>query len=897
MAKSMLKVQRAIALALMLILAAPIASLANDGKKHFKEGMKYEENLQWDKAAEQFALAVAEKPSNVEYQLHLQRALISAGIMLVKRGDDLAEKKDYNAAYQAYRQAFSFDNTNELALIKMRRMLEFQGLPTENLPTGGDPAGPKLTPRSKDSNVKAIYSNVAPGGPATGGAASNMKVQLPTIPGRKFAKTDVIYRDTPLLSAIEQLAQTMKLNVIFDQQVTNQMKMAKLTVELRDVTYPRALEMLLKTNNLMYAQLDARTIVVASDNPQSRTRFEPYSVRTFYVKNADLTDVRQAVQQTLQTKSITPVKQLNALIIRETPANLELIEAMINSLDKAKAEVLIDINIYEVSRNNLYQIGNQIFSGSEKDPFGLGFLGGINQQGNVLGKGARTLTGAFGFALGLPSTSISLLQDKGKAKLLASTQVHVLDDQDQSIRIGQRVPIQTASIPTFTNVDNSTRNRGANQNGVDLNNQFAGLNGAFSQGIPQIQYENVGLNIDMKPNVFEDEVQMKMKIESSSLDRSTGNFTPSFNQRTLSSMARVKDGQTAMIAGVSQNEQSKQVKGLPIIGLIPILGRFFSTPNTTDRQSDVIITVTPHILRRADIRDEDHLARSAGDAQSSTNQLKIEQILYLADIEDAQQNQIASGSGSMPENASPAPATENKPVAQPANTQTNIGPIQNSPGVVVQPVPITQSSARPNVQRMPVGRPGEPLSNQTGAQPAQENKAQGNQQIHHNDQLDDDDDDDDDEPAGQTGQTNQQLNPLVASVRPATPVATKGQDLYVAVIINGSNDISSAHISLSYDPNILDVKGVRDSGLLRTGGNGSATELQFTAESGVLNIQMDKPQGSGGAPARGQLCLIVFSVKAAGQSPLTLSEQQSFFRIPTGQTLPLKVQSSVVEAR
>ncbi|MFP5263143.1 MAG: secretin N-terminal domain-containing protein [Blastocatellia bacterium] len=890
MVKSMLKTRQAVALALALILAAPVAGLASDGKKHFKEGMKYEENLQWDKAAEQFALAVAEKPSNVEYQLHLQRALISAAIMLVKRGDDLAEKKDYNAAYQAYRQAYSFDNTNELALVKMRRMLEWQGLPTDSLPTGGDPAGPKFTPQSKDTNVKALYSNVAPGGPATAGAAGNTKVQLPTIPGRRFAKTDVIYRETPLLTAIEQLAQTMKLNVIFDQQVVNQMRMAKLTVELRDVTYPRALEMLLKTNNLMYAQLDARTIVVASDNPQSRTRFEPYSVRTFYIKNADLTDVRQAVQQTLQTKSITPVKQLNALIIRETPANLELIEAMINSLDKARAEVLVDINIYEVSRNNLYQIGNQIFSGSDKDPFGLGFVGGINQQGNVLGKAARTLTGPFGFALGLPSSSISFLQDKGKAKLLASTQVHVLDDQDQSIRIGQRVPIQTATLPTFNTVDNSTRNRGANQNGIDPNNQFLGLGGAFGAGIPQIQYENVGLNIDMKPNVFEDEVQMKMKIESSSLDRSTGNFTPSFNQRTLSSMARVKDGQTAMIAGVSQNEQSKQIKGLPIIGLIPILGRFFSTPNTTDRQSDVIITVTPHILRRADIREEDHLARSAGDSQSSTNQLKIEQILYLADIEDAQQNPVASGPGSPGGNVTPAPAIDNKPVAQPGVAQTNIGPIPNSPGVVVQPVPVTQPAAKPSVQRMTVDRPGAPLNGQANTQ----NNNQVNPQAHHNEQLDDDDDDDDDEPANQS---NQQLSPLMVSVRPATPIATKGQDLYVAVILNGSNEISSAHVSLSYDPNILDVKGVRDSGLMRTGGNGAATELQFTAEGGVLNIQMDKPQGTGGAPARGQLCLIVFTVKGAGQSPLTLNEQMSFFRVPTGQPLPLKAQSAVVEVR
>ena len=352
MASNKLKIRQVVALALMLIMMAPVATLAGDGKKHFKQGLKYEENQQWDKAAEQFALAAAEKPSNVEYQLHLQRALLSAGIMLVKRGDNLAEQKDFNAAYEAYRQAYAYDPTNELALIKARRMLEAQGLPTDNLPTGGDPAGPSFRPKSNtnDPNVKAVYTT----------GANNVKTQLPGIPGRRFTKTDVIYRDTPLLTAIEQLSQTMKLNVMFDQQVVNMMRSAKVTVELRDVTYPKALEMLLKTNNLMYAQIDSRTIVVASDNPQSRMKFEPYSVRTFYIKNADLQDVRAAIQGTLpQTKSITPVKQLNALIIRDTPANLELIDQVIDSLDKSKAEVLVDVNIYEVTRDDLLQIGNQ----------------------------------------------------------------------------------------------------------------------------------------------------------------------------------------------------------------------------------------------------------------------------------------------------------------------------------------------------------------------------------------------------------------------------------------------------------------------------------------------------------------------------------------------------------
>jgi general secretion pathway protein D len=862
--------QRAIALTVALMLAVPIAALAADGKKHFNAGLKYEENRQWDKAAQEFALAAAEKPSNVEYMLHLQRALVSAAIMLVERGDSLAEKKDYNAAYNAYRQAFSFDPTNELALIKMRRMLEAQGLPIDNLPKTGDPSGPSYKPKG-DKNVRASLSSGGVGVPT-----SSMRVQMPGIPGRRFNKTDVIYRDTSILTAIEQLAQMMKLNVLFDQQIANTMKVIKITIELRDVTYPRALEMILKTNNLMYAQIDTRTVVIASDNPQQRSKYEPYAVRTFYIKNAAIEDVQKAITGALPaSKAITAVKQLNALIVRDTPSNLELVENLINSLDKAKAEVLIDVNIYEVSRNNILQLGNQLVGEADAThPLGLTALGGINAERSILGLGARTFTGPLGFALGLPNSSVSFFQDKGKAKLLASTQVHVLDDQDQSIRIGQRVPIQTATLPSYSNVSTAQQKQGAAQNGINAADQLLGLGGAFGAGIPQIQYENVGLNIDMKPNVFEDEVQMKMKIDSTSLDRSTGTFTPSFNQRTMTTMARVKDGQTTMVAGVSQDEQSRQVKGVPFIGLIPILGRFFATPSTTNRQSDVIITVTPHILRRADITEQDHLARAAGDSQSSTNQLKIEQILYLADQEDAQSNQVAEGPPGPPPSVS---ETKPQPVSAPppvVNTRSD------SPGVVVAPPPIVQPQAsKPNIIRMTVSRPGV----QTGTPAAGSRPAgQANKAL--------DDDDDDDEPVS----TQQAVAPLMVSVKPNSATATKGQLLYVAIFVIGNGEVSSAHVTLSFDASLLEVQGVRDSGMLSAG---ARVEPQFTPEGGVLNIQMDRPQGTGGVPARGQLCMVVFSVKATGQSPLVLNEGKTQFRNSSGQVLPIKLQSSQVDIR
>lgn len=131
-------------------------------------------------------------------------------------------------------------------------------------------------------------------------------------------------------------------------------------------------------------------------------------------------------------------------------------------------------------------------------------------------------------------------------------------------------------------------------------------------------------------------------------------------------------------------------------------------------------------------------------------------------------------------------------------------------------------------------------------------------------------------------------------VRPNSATATKGQDLYAAIFVNGNGEVSSAHITLTYDGSLLEVKGVRDSGMLSAG---ARAELQFTAEGGLLNIQMDRPQGTPAVPARGQLCLVVFTVKAAGQSPLVLNEQQTQFRNSSGQPLSIKVHSSQVDIR
>lgn len=857
--------RESVAFVLVLALAAslPAAAYAN-GKKHFKNGVNYEQNKQWDKAAEQYAIAVAEDPSNIEYQMRYHRALVNAGIMLSERGDTFADQKDYASAYQAYRQAVSFDPANELAFIKMRRMLEKQGLPIENLPGKGD-YGPPLKPEKKNG-VQTLKTSASSGGAPDGQAAGPRRVPAYLVP------QNVKYRPgTSIQTAVEQLAQSMNLNVMFDSAVLNFIRNPNpnFSVDLQNVTPAKALEMILQANNLMYSQLDRRTIVVAQDNVQNRQKYEDFAVRTFYIKNAALDEVRSVLQAVLpNTKTVVPAKQLNALVIRDTPANLALVESVIDSLDKSKSEVLIDINLYEVSRTDLLQLGNQFFSPTSQDQerFGLSFLGGLGQRGNILGKGPRTLTGPFAFALGLPSSAISFFQDTGKAKLLASTQIHALDNESNKVNIGQRVPIQTAALPSgFIQQPTGRQNQNQNQTQQTIDQFFGG-----SFGIPQIQYENVGLNIDMQPTVFEDEVQIKMSLETSSIDLASGRLTPTFNQRKMSSVARIRDGQTTMIAGVSQTEEAKSVRGIPLVGLIPILGRFFSTPETTDRQSDVVITVTPHILRRADIREEDHLAKDAGTGTNATRRASIQEILFWAEQAEAQQPHVAAGPSKQPDRlaASEGVATVGEGGAGSGGVVNVSSP---GPGVVVHPPPTTPAGGPtnlPQVQRKTVSAPG--------VRPAQ---------------VDDEEGDDDDE--ADEGDTAAAAGSLTVAVAGPAVIA-KGQQFIAAIRATGNVVISSIGLSLSYDPNIFEVKAVRSSGIMNAGGVN--VDPQFTAQGGILNVQMDRPPGTGGVPMRGHLLYVIFEVKGQGQTTLALGEG-SMFRMPNGQTVAPRLESLQVEVR
>lgn len=599
---------------LIFNLLLPIAALAKDGKKHFKEGMKAEVSEEWDKAAEMFALAIAENPRNPEYRLHYTRALFNASQMFIKKGNNFAVEKDYQGAYNAFRRAYAFDPTNELAKAEMERMSRLYR----------EANGINIDGTKEVKLVKTTYDR------------SNIPANV-TLPPKleELGRIGPFPGGMDLQKLISDLARSLDLNVIFDQDSFRTPQ--KTNIELLDVTTAKGLDYIFLQHNLFFQKVGPRTILVA--NATQRQKFQQLVLRTFYLANASPKDVENLIRTVIPAQpGRTPTIAIkddatNSITIRDTAENIALLEKLINSLDKDRAEVVMDVAIYEVSKSDLLRLGNQIGTSDQLTNLGgttRGVVGlGGNEKFGTIGRAVTDLIpGAFGVGLVLPTANLVAFQNKQNTKLLASTQIHAFNNEDSSARIGQRVPVTTATI-----------SNGFNNNTTNNNN-----NNGFLSNV--VNYEQVGLTLKFKPIVFPNQdVQVAMEIESKDVVACasvSSNNNPCFSERTIKGTARVQNNKTLMLASVAQDTQSNGRSGLPLLGLIPVLGRLFTAPNNNSQQVDIIIAVTPRVIRAPSVLPEDIVERPTGSLAVPTSG-SLEAMVIQEVVEEQLANQRRLG--------------------------------------------------------------------------------------------------------------------------------------------------------------------------------------------------------------------------------------------------------------
>jgi general secretion pathway protein D len=761
-----------------------------EGKKNFAEGKRYESQQQWEQAAQQFIVAAAAEPNNPEYQLHLLRAKRNAALLLAGRGDTLAEQRDYEGAYRAYRQATAYDEANELVRVKMQRMMT-----------------------QSAASTPANYNT------RTGNYIATSADLVPPNRSRTRDLLQVIHFDgARLRQVIERLSADLGLNVLFDESFKDE---DKFRFKVQDVTLARAFDMILVQTKHLFEQVDRRTILIYADTPAHRQRFEQLLVKTFYLGSADANDVKATLHQMIgPQRQIAIIKQLNALIVRDTIANLKMVQELIDSIDKHRAEVVVDVDIYEVARSTSLEIGNQLATngmpvtetrfGAQGNPVtittgssaSLGNLGGVGRAGiaAIAGNTAAPVLGGVGTLLGLPPSSLSLLQTKGKSHLLASTQIHALDGEQNQTKVGRSVPVRIGStyVPGLSSAPGAA------------SGMLGG--GAFDS----IQYRDVGLVIDVTPTVSnEGYVQLRMKLESTNVEASGADLmlTPSFTQRSLSTIARVVDNKTAVVAGIKQENKGESRVGLPVLSMLPLLGRFITTPRQNGNFSDIIITVTPHILRAPELKKEDHLARFSGTFVAGVTQ-SVEDVAQRAQSEDDQEQRIT-----------------NRPslIAKDESRASTATPV-NGTATAAATVPASMSAVQP------VMSPANDDADASAVAPP---------------------------------------NVIDLSLIPATITTESGGSFFVVAAVYGDAKMNEAQLAISFDPVLLQCKSVRSGGLF-----GQDAKLTHEVVDGELQIRLRQTTDrETPIAASGQLVLIEFAALHEGETFLTLRRATTELRL------------------
>ena len=666
-----------------------------------------------------------------------------------------------------------------------------------------------------------------------------------------------------LKQVIRNLADQLSLNVIFDRQSFTQSR--PVDISLKDVTTAQALDYLFLQENLFFQKLSRRTILVADQ--ARRPQYQQLVLRTFFLSNMKPNDARTLVQQAIPPSVgrpqtiVVPDEATNSLTVRDTAENVRLIGDLLASIDKDRAEVVMDVSIYEVSKSDMMQLGNQI--GTAGSPFPIGGSPGFSLLtdnaivNSSFGRGVAlgiTNPTALAAALVIPQSILTAFQSKSNTKLVASTQVHAFNGEESTARIGQRVPVQTAQAYPF-----------GVQTGTPATNQPGNV--FPSGGFPVINYEPTGLTLKFTPQVFPNlDVQVKMNIESKDvLGAST--LTPTFTERTITGTARVQNNRTMMLASVSTEVQTNGRAGLPILGGLPYIGRLFTSPTRDNRNIDIVIAVTPRVLRAPAVTPRDEEMRPSGTLQSPTTG-SLAELIREADRED----QIAAAR-SLPTNVSmqlpDAPLVKaGETVAQnttPVNLPPPAGTYAFSPAPApVKPVPVEKTATTDELSSF-VPAPKSLISDKAAANVATVNPGNAGTQNAVLTSL---------PKATETSLSPKPPGPVAQlSLLPDGDVMKIGEKRRYAIQLNSDVPLSLALLALRFDPKVVKVHGITAGNLLAGSGETAPLFTPSIDASGTCLISISSLNGKASFKGSGPLLFIELEAIGAGNASLVFVKE------------------------
>jgi general secretion pathway protein D len=510
------------------------------GGVYYRQGNQAALNRNWDEAIKYYEKAIQEKPEEHGYRVALVRTRLSASLDCIREARMLMTQGKKEEALKQYEKALGYDPANRTIIDEMRR----------------------LSPP-----------------PATQEQARPFKIEAPVKLKVARDNIELKFTDASLKSIFQALGKHAGISIIYDELF----KDMNLTIDITGKEFEDAVAYLCLASKNFYRVIDEKTIIIVPDQPVKRIQYEQNAIQVFYLSNINAQDIFAALQQMLRSQFRAPNifvdKNLNTITVRDTPANIELAAELIKKWDKSKAEVVIDLEIMEVSRQKLQNIGvdfDNIYLGLRySGPGAATDSGWYNLSEINLGKKTS-------YQISLPSAVIRLLETDADTKLLAQPRLRGLADEDIKTVVGQKIPIPQT---TFTPI------------------AAGGIN---QQPITSFQYQDVGLDIKIKPKIhIEGEVTLEIELKITALAGSGYADIPIIATREVKNVIRLKDGESNLLGGLLRDEERKSLSGIVGLKNIPILGNLFGASDKTIDQSDLVLTITPYIIRPVPRTPED----------------------------------------------------------------------------------------------------------------------------------------------------------------------------------------------------------------------------------------------------------------------------------------------------
>jgi len=527
---------------------------------------------EWDLAVARYTKALEKDKKNIGYKIALENARIQASRFHYDKAREQLAANDLDKAAEELEIASNYDPANRSAADDLKLVRD------------------RIMKREDEQRERAEFEQTK----ARAQAAA--RVPLPVLSPRSPVPITMRFEDGSLQKILESLGRIAGVNVLFDEGFRDK----KATVNLSGITFQEALDRITFVNRLFYKVLDQNTIIIVPESRQKRTSYDELLLRTFYIQNAEINETVNLVKTLAKVQLVTPNLGIGAITVLGTVDQIAMAERIIDLNDKARGEVLVEVRILEINRNNLKRWGIDLSNYTAAAT--LSPTGAENEvTAGVLNIRAQLLSSLnrADWVVSIPSTLFArFLQTDSNVRILASPRLRAAEGKKAELKIGTEVPIPVTSYTVGTG---------------------GGVGGGYLPAT-SFQYRNVGVNLTLLPRVAASgDITLEMTAEFSLLgdDRNVGSESnpinvPTFLTRNVIGTLRLRDGETGLIGGLLQGRDARSFSGAIGINSIPVIGKLFGNNLREVNETEVLISITPRIVRAPKVTEDDMVPLRVG---------------------------------------------------------------------------------------------------------------------------------------------------------------------------------------------------------------------------------------------------------------------------------------------